>query len=103
MAEGFKEVSVKPSSSRELDPLIETQDVSPPPKCDHREAESSSEEEDQDESYAFDFSLIPYFVTAVKQTIAKEEEPSHPLQKIRKYFPNLKKVLLFPLGMRSGN
>lgn len=82
VADSLIEASVKPSTSRNLDPLSGNQEVLPPAEHNVGEVESSTEGEDQEESYAFDFALVPDFVMTVKQAIAWKEEPSQPLQKI---------------------
>lgn len=53
-------------------------------------SEPSSGDEDQDMSAGFDFSLVQPFAKSVKEAIGWEEDKEEP-QKVRKYFPNLRK------------
>lgn len=57
----------------------------------------SSSEADEIAKHSFDFQFIKSFIMAVKQAIELEQD-SHPPEKVRRYFPNLRKERAsFPL------
>lgn len=80
--DGLKEVSAKPSTSRNRDPLSGNQELSP--HSEHNVGEVVEGGGIRRSDLPLIFVLVPEFVSAVKQAIAWEEEPSQPPQKMRK-------------------